>query len=1632
MAQASTTVLNLNLGMTYVAAIQRHVHRWCLTALLGGVLALDLVLSSSWGPGTRYQVGGQHSFNGGVRFVAGDSSTFRQADHRDRGDPTGIGVQSLPQIESHGDGPQLGGLEGSRPVGGGNKDFHIYQFGGNILDEHFYIGKENEIRKCPRTRRRERVCDRSRGQQSNLLQQVCGEDRRATSRCRGSFDRTDQRGGEEGLHSQTTSLLRLQRVCAVCKKASTSTEISILPTTRRRQFPFEDGARARKFWSLASEFSSDEDHIHYDRSHKSEQPYAMGGPHREVEPAVPELLGPHRSSRRSWERRVHEQIAGTDEDGIRLGQHSTARLEPRQPVGLGLDKDTEGQGLLERASLHACSHLDSTGCEGKTSYSDGRRSQCWIARRPSSTTWRGRGPPGESEEENEQSEKGSKEEEMESRKRRVGAIEKQQEERRKGWRWKGLQRKRWKSRGGVLRLEQWEWTMRRTTSWRKVQRKSSTATQMHDLQVSRASFKRMHPEAEQDLNFVKLLFYRIWTHGEGEEVKHEPKEESKQDNPDRSGIKRNLDEKRGTKRKLHAGEDPPEDEDPKPGKVHYGGDFLNFEEFLQERTFLFVHHFSGKVDRLSKAVEEECEKLGIKVHAESADLENGVDLATTTPYAGHLEYARQGRIDGFHAGFPCNTYTKLRWRPAKDMPGPLRSKSFPYGFPDLSEAKKKECDQGTLFMARSANVVRAMYEADREVKVPSFATLENPPPSHHEEHISAWHMPELVKLLEDIPEWQSAYFHTCGFEEELEVGARHFKPQLMGGTLPGLQTLRRGCPCGERPHEPIVGKEKSKKSAEYPKALCREYGKLAAKHFMRIAKSEFLEGRAKVVEGSISKLRAKRTRLEEETEVVEKKTKEIQETEDYKRAMLAASSSSTSSLVWKEGKGKFGMMKEMPKKAEMPPALVHIGGMRDPHKAALGLPTLQNLGQKIWRTWEAFVARHPSALEIAETYGTKECKANETLVKEWNSELRGILELTEAPSVILKAKDEYRTPIDTELLGRWVDRAGDPETAVPRWLVEGAPLGIEIPIETCGIFPKMEEQEKIYVSTWDSDAALEKDIKNYVSFEEAIADAKIEIERYKDLKFLKKLDREANKDMLKGGTVSKLGLIVKVKDSGETKRRVIIDLRRSGGNSKSSLPEKLILPRPVDATRMMKSIREKENLAEKKDPTWSTELAVVDISDAFTVLPVAEVERKHCLTPGIEENVIYQFQALLFGFKVAPLLYSRFAALVARLLAGMITLEKGGHQVYLDDSLWMLQGSLKKRSTTLAAILMTMLALGAKLSLGKGCRSRSVDWIGVKFTLVDEDTAVLSLPERFLEEMGQLLSSWEGKGYAATKELRKAAGKAAWLAGILPRAKWVTAVLYSVLTQTLKEEAETSGGRRERKGLFAVKRLELARLWMIQFLAVAKERPTRRIDLRPKTSVEVRLMTDASPEGLGGALAINERIIEVFSCAVTKETTDALIVEYMSSASQAVLETLAILVALRKWINKFKGYKIEIAVQSDSTAALAVSQKLAGRSNSPGLNFLGAELGLCLEETAVEGMRAIHIPGKANLEPDYLSRPSSWKTTKLPEGLEGLEIKTEQGPVGDFYRLPTPKDAPSLWGVKGAATGGSTLWEAVQ
>jgi hypothetical protein len=97
------------------------------------------------------------------------------------------------------------------------------------------------------------------------------------------------------------------------------------------------------------------------------------------------------------------------------------------------------------------------------------------------------------------------------------------------------------------------------------------------------------------------------------------------------------------------------------------------------------------------------------------------------------------------------------------------------------------------------------------------------------------------------------------------------------------------------------------------------------------------------------------------------------------------------------------------------------------------------------------------------------------------------------------------------------------------------------------------------------------------------------------------------------------------------------------------------------------------------------------------------------------------------------------AALVARLLQSLLQGDEGMHQVYLDDSLWVLQRSLKQRNSNLAE------------------RASHVQWVGVKFFLQDY-LIILSLPERFTKDLLSLLRGWDGgKAVVAIRDFAKGA-----------------------------------------------------------------------------------------------------------------------------------------------------------------------------------------------------------------------------------------------------------------------------------
>ena len=534
-----------------------------------------------------------------------------------------------------------------------------------------------------------------------------------------------------------------------------------------------------------------------------------------------------------------------------------------------------------------------------------------------------------------------------------------------------------------------------------------------------------------------------------------------------------------------------------------------------------------------------------------------------------------------------------------------------------------------------------------------------------------------------------------------------------------------------------------------------------------------------------------------------------------------------------------GLLRATMSKKEAIEQELFVGGMKNPAVVVKGLPTLQNVGQRIMAAWEAFVKSNKKALKVAEDYGTCHCSYDMHLVENWKAKLKTLLGAKGVPTNRKYENIPYRSPLDPELLEAWVRRGGDPETEVVNWVVDGTPLGMAKEIGVCGIFPPAIDGDRGDAEGWmDTDQQLQGgSVINYKSVQEQPSDAEVELNRYREKGYVKDLSEEQLRSEFPGGTISRMGLIVKEKEGGGVKRRFIVDLRRSTGNSKARLPERLVLPRPMDAVNSIKSMvrQGKHKGMNEKD----LELVLVDISDAFMTLAVHRDEWKHCVAPGLQEGSYVIFVALLFGFKTAPLLWSRVAALLSRLIQSALDPSEAQHQNYLDDGLWCFQGTLERRNVLVAFVLTTLKALGLNVSLQKGQRASSVVWIGVKYTLVANEQLAMTLPEKFIAEVLKELLAWDKRGMIPIKDLRKMCGKISWLAGVLPRARWAVRVLYGSLHDRLQEvesgleaaRAENRSDKRDKSNMIHATRFEHVRKWLIKFLEASQETPTRRVQL---------------------------------------------------------------------------------------------------------------------------------------------------------------------------------------------------------
>ena len=251
---------------------------------------------------------------------------------------------------------------------------------------------------------------------------------------------------------------------------------------------------------------------------------------------------------------------------------------------------------------------------------------------------------------------------------------------------------------------------------------------------------------------------------------------------------------------------------------------------IRNRIHHFYHDFAGPVGfNLGEAVVEEATRRGIKAEHVSSDLlRDRTDLLKDEPFRSNLEKAKAHEVDGYHAGFPCSSFTRLRFRASRlpGMKGPVRSAEHILGLPTNTPDQQREADEGTELAKRSTLMCNAVRDAAVERGLEPVATMENPAPPLDDERLpSALYLPFIVELLK-LSGAAMAALVLCAYgafagNPPLPI----YKDSLWFGFLKGLETLSTNCSCTTF-HATLTDPATARKAALYPKKLCTAYATL--------------------------------------------------------------------------------------------------------------------------------------------------------------------------------------------------------------------------------------------------------------------------------------------------------------------------------------------------------------------------------------------------------------------------------------------------------------------------------------------------------------------------------------------------------------------------------------------------------------------------------------------------------------------------------------------------------------------------------------------------------------------------------------------------------------------------------------
>ena len=230
-----------------------------------------------------------------------------------------------------------------------------------------------------------------------------------------------------------------------------------------------------------------------------------------------------------------------------------------------------------------------------------------------------------------------------------------------------------------------------------------------------------------------------------------------------------------------------------------------------------------------------------------------------------------------------------------------------------------------------------------------------------------------------------------------------------------------------------------------------------------------------------------------------------------------------------------------------------VGGLRCARQAVQRSRALRKVGEKLCYVLDSM--------------------RGEEVLQRWEQDVQqgldkhSVLRVRRALGMAFRAKVTDKKELQSGLWKAMLSEAGDCEVKfLPKWLEEGFPLGINESIEPSGAFPLVDSDTAAVEASRTEGVIMYDELgthTNYVSFNEAsekgqaILDEMVQQGRavcyYSWADVVARLGDAAR--------LTKLGCLVKQRDDGSEKVRIIVDSRRSGVNGLMTIRERVVLPR---------------------------------------------------------------------------------------------------------------------------------------------------------------------------------------------------------------------------------------------------------------------------------------------------------------------------------------------------------------------------------------------------------------------------------------------------------------------------------------